>query len=45
MSRVPTPLRWKRQSFAVLEWRGLVDQSTAVAVLGIVALRHLHIRP
>lgn len=37
MARVPTPLRWKRRSFAVLEQRGLVDQSTAVAVLGIVA--------
>ena len=37
MSRIPTPLTWKRRTFAVLEPRGLVDRRTALAVSGLVA--------
>jgi len=37
MARVPTPLTWKRRTFAVLESRGLVDRRTALAVSGLVA--------
>jgi len=37
MPRIPTPLTWKRRSFAVLESRGLVDRLTAAAVSGLVA--------
>jgi hypothetical protein len=37
MSRIPTPLTWKRRSFAVLEPLGMVDRLTAVAFTGIVA--------
>jgi len=37
MSRVPTPLTWRRRSFAVLEPLGLVDRRTAIAVCGAVA--------
>ena len=36
MSRVPTPLTWKRRTFAVLEPRGL-HRLDALAVKGIVA--------
>jgi len=35
--RVPTPLTWKRRSFAVLEPIGLPGRLTALAVTGIVA--------
>lgn len=37
MSRIPTPLTWKRRTFAVLEAHGLVDRRTALAVSGVVA--------
>lgn len=37
MPRVPTPLTWKRRSFAVLEPLGTIDRRTAVAVTGLVA--------
>jgi len=37
MAPVPTPLRWTRRTFAVLESRGLVDRRTALAVSGVVA--------
>ena len=37
MARIPTPLTWKRRTFAVLEARGLVDRRTALAVSGVVA--------
>lgn len=37
MPRVPTPLTWKRRSFAVLEPQGMIDRRTAVAVSGLVA--------
>ena len=37
MSRIPTPLTWKRRDFAVLEPAGMVEKFTAVAVTGIVA--------
>lgn len=37
MARVPTPLTWKRRSFAVLEPIGLPGRLTALAVTGIVA--------
>ena len=37
MSRIPTPLTWRRRTFAVFEPRGMVDRLFAVAVRGIVA--------
>jgi hypothetical protein len=37
MSRVPTPLTWRRRSFAVLEPLGLIDRRTALAVSGVIA--------
>jgi hypothetical protein len=37
MPRIPTPLTWKRRSFAVFEPRGLTDRLYAVAVTGLVA--------
>jgi hypothetical protein len=37
MSRIPTPLTWKRHSFAVLEPMGMVDRLTAVPFVGIVS--------
>jgi hypothetical protein len=37
VARVPTPLMWKRRSFAVLEPLGLPGRLTALATTGIVA--------
>ncbi|MBW8878585.1 MAG: hypothetical protein JF614_26810 [Acidobacteria bacterium] len=37
MSRIPTPLTWKRRNFAVFEPKGLTDRLYAVAVSGIVS--------
>ena len=37
MSRIPTPLTWKRRDFAVFEAQGMIDRLYAVAVSGIVA--------
>jgi hypothetical protein len=37
MSRVPTPLTWKRRQFAVLQPLGTIDRLTALAVNGLVA--------
>ena len=37
MARIPTPLTWKRRSFAVFEPRGMTDRLYAVAVTGIVS--------
>jgi hypothetical protein len=37
MARVPTPLTWKRRTFAVFESRGMIDRLYAIAVSGLVA--------
>ncbi len=37
MARIPTPLKWKRRSFAVWEPCGMVNRLYAVAVTGYVA--------
>lgn len=37
MARIPTPLSWKRRTFAVFEPQGMVDRLYAVAVSGLVA--------
>lgn len=37
MSRIPTPLTWKRRTFAVFEPCGMIDRLYAVAVTGIVS--------
>jgi hypothetical protein len=37
MPRIPTPLTWRRRTFAVFEPRGMVDRLHALAVSGIVS--------
>ena len=37
MPRIPTPLTWKRRTFAVFEPQGMIDRLYAVAVSGLVA--------
>lgn len=37
MPRIPTPLHWRRRTFAVFEPLGMVDRLYAVAVTGLVS--------
>ena len=37
MARIPTPLTWKRRTFAVFEPCGMIDRLYAVAVTGLVS--------
>ncbi len=37
MSRIPTPLTWKRRNFAVFEPLWMIDRLYAVAVSGLVS--------